>query len=305
MLLLHDFLLPSTRLFRKLSLFVLDVLRMLLDHLELWIGVIIRCLSGADLWLLLLSKDMAIGRVYRPHLLLILRITLGNMQWLWSSVVAAFALRCHLLVSKDATFALRLLLGGAGCTLDVRWIFLTVLLRLVAIFPLVFVDVLHILINWAKVIWFGIVTIALLEDTGRHACILAFFGRGKWPNIRQILLRKTGLLALGLTQHLTIEHLNILLRRRNRYVHHRLRSRYHHRCHSRHLHLLNGDEVCIHLLLSIWWNVLHVSHHIVLHVLHFLHVLHILHVLHWERLLELLNARRSWWHHLDASHLFH
>ena len=34
-LLLHDFLLPSTRLFGKLALFVLDVLCMLLDHLEL------------------------------------------------------------------------------------------------------------------------------------------------------------------------------------------------------------------------------------------------------------------------------
>ena len=168
---------------------------------------------------------------------------------------------------------------------------MTVLLGLVAILSLVFVDVLHVLINRAKVVGLSIVTITLLEDARRHACILTIFRWRERLNIRQILLRKTALLALLLTHHLTIEHLDILLRCLNRHEHHRLRLRRHHRCHGCHLHWLNGDVVSIHLLLlSVWWYVGHVLHQI---------------VLHRERLLERLDTRPSWWPHLDTSHLLH
>ena len=127
-LLLHDLLLASTGLLRELPLLVLDLLCVLLDRQELLI-LIICGIVGANLRFLLLPEHVAIAGGRRAQLLL-----------------SAISLRAQLLVDDHSTFALRLLLIRVSWAKRVLRLLpelpRALLLRLVAVLPLVFINIL-------------------------------------------------------------------------------------------------------------------------------------------------------------------
>lgn len=301
-LLLHYFLFTSPCFFRKLSLFMLDVLCVLLDRQELLI-LILSCIGGADLRLLLLSEHLPLASGHRAKFLVI-GLALRSCRLL-AAVLASSSILTKLMIGDNSTFALRLLLVWAGRTMEVWWLFpkllRALLLRLVAVLPLVLVNILHIVVYWAEVILanLAIVSKAIFDKARWLAGALARFLWRKRLDLAQILLTEAAFTASGLA-YLAVENLHRL--RGGRHVRnvwevglrtswyvHWLQLRHH----GSHWRCLNRMD----------WYIVSVKRLSFGNILNLWRSLHQV-LLHRVRLLERFATLGGRWRHLDARQLF-